>query len=131
MKPGRNIIGTDVISIIVDSIPIPTSPPSNIISIFPFMSSNTCSALVGLGRPEVLALGAAIGVCTAFKKESAPKWFGIRIATVSKPPVVVYGTFSFFSKIIVSGPGQNDSISFFAFSGIFFTICSNCFSSAI
>ena len=36
---------------------------------------------------------------------------GIRIATVSKPPVVSCGTMSFFLKMIVSGPGQNASIS--------------------
>lgn len=34
-------------------------PLTMIISIFPFKSSATCSAFVGLGRPDVFALGAA------------------------------------------------------------------------
>ena len=61
MNPGRRTIGTSSVrSIIVDSIPIPTGPPSMIMSILPFRSSYTCCARVGLGLPEVFALGAAI-----------------------------------------------------------------------
>ena len=59
IAPGRRIIGgVTVISRIVDSSPISTAPPSRIMSIFPSRSSATCSAVVGLGRPEVFALGA-------------------------------------------------------------------------
>ena len=54
----RIIGGSTVISSIVDSRPISTLPPSITISIFPPRSSRTCSAVVGLGRPEVFALGA-------------------------------------------------------------------------
>ena len=44
----------------VDSIPIPTGPPSMIMAILPLRSSATWAASVGLGLPDVLALGAAI-----------------------------------------------------------------------
>ena len=61
INPGLKIIGgLTVTSMIVDSSPIPTIPPSIIISIRPSMSSITCSPKVGLGFPERLALGAAI-----------------------------------------------------------------------
>ena len=61
IKPGRRMVGIpSVRSTIVDSMPIPTAPPSKIIGMIPFISSATCSARVGLGLPEVLALGAAI-----------------------------------------------------------------------
>ena len=43
---------------------------------------------------------------------------GMRTATVSSPPVVPYGTASLLGNIMVSGPGQNASISFPAASGI-------------
>ena len=72
----------------VDSTPMPTWPPSRIISIFPSMSSITCSARVGLGRPEVLALGAATGIPASFMSRFATGSDGIRTATVSSPPVV-------------------------------------------
>ena len=50
----------DSISMIVDSIPIPTAPPSRIRGILPCISSYTWDASVGLGLPDVFALGAAI-----------------------------------------------------------------------
>ena len=77
-----------VTSTMVDSTPMPTGPPSRIISIFPFMSSHTWSAVVGLGRPEVLALGAATGTPARAIRRLATGSLGIRTATVSKPPVV-------------------------------------------
>ena len=56
IAPGLKIIGGEtVISRIVDSSPISTLPPSMIISIFPFRSSHTCSAVVGLGRMKRLS----------------------------------------------------------------------------
>ena len=45
----------------VDSTPTRQGPPSTMPSIFPSMSSSISAALVGLGRPEVLPLGAATG----------------------------------------------------------------------
>ena len=56
---------------------------------------------------------------------------GMRTATVSSPPVVSRGIMSFFGKIIVSGPGQNASISFFALSGTSAAISYNPVSFAI
>ena len=99
---------------IVDSMPIPTGPPSKIIGILPSRSSFTWEASVGLGLPDVFALGAAIRHPLSSINFNATGCFGIRIATVSIPPVVSYGTFSFFQTIIVSGPGQNASASFSA-----------------
>ena len=41
------------------------------VSILPSMSSSTCSALVGLGLPDELALGAAMGTPADFISSSA------------------------------------------------------------
>ena len=107
IAPGRRSVGISPdTSTIVDSTPIPTAPPSMIISIFPSMSSMTCSAFVGLGLPDVLALGADTYPPPARISSRAISSSGIRTATVSRPPVVPSGTFSFLLKIIVSGPGQ-------------------------
>ena len=107
IAPGRRIIGgSTVISRIVDSRPISTLPLSRIISIFPSRSSLTCCAVVGLGLPDVLALGADTNPPAARITAAANGSLGILTATVSSPPVVPYGTTSLFSKIIVSGPGQ-------------------------
>ena len=60
--PGRRSWGgVTVRSIMVDSTPTRHAPPSTMPSIFPSMSSSMSAALVGLGRPEVLPLGAATG----------------------------------------------------------------------
>jgi hypothetical protein len=56
---------------IVDSTPTSVDPPSRIRSIFPSRSARTCCALVGLGRPEILALGAARGAPLALIKSRA------------------------------------------------------------
>ena len=42
----------------------------------------------------------------------------MRTATVSSPPVVSFGTIADFFMMIVSGPGQKASASFFAAAGI-------------
>ena len=68
--------------------PISMAPPSIIMSILPSMSSMTCSALVGLGRPERFALGAAIYTPESLISFAATGWLGILTATVSSPPVV-------------------------------------------
>jgi hypothetical protein len=44
-------------------------------------------------------------------------WDGIRIATVSNPPVVLYGTALLFLNIMVKGPGQKASANFNPISG--------------
>ena len=50
---------------IVDSNPIRDIPPSITASIFPFISCMTSSAVVGLGRVDIFALGPAIGTPAA------------------------------------------------------------------
>ena len=74
----------------------------------------TCSPLVGLGFPEILALGAAIYTPEVLINCAATGWLGIRMATVPSPPVMDFGTQSLFFKIMVSGPGQNFSARSFA-----------------
>ena len=106
--PGRSNTGVwPDTSTIVDSSPIPTGPPSNIISIRPFRSCHTCCAVVGLGLPDRFALGAATGTPAKAISLLASSRSGIRTATVSNPPVVPYGTRLLFIKTNVSGPGQN------------------------
>jgi hypothetical protein len=47
---------------IVDSTPNGVAPASSTASISPLRSCSTWSAVVGLGRPNLFALGAAMGV---------------------------------------------------------------------
>ena len=94
-----------------------TVSSSIIISIFPDKSFITWLALVGLGFPDVLALGAAIYTPDVLISSAATLWLGILIATVPRPPVIESGTMSDFFNIIVNGPGQNLSASFNALSG--------------
>ena len=47
------------------STPTAHGPPSTMPSILPHISSTMCRAVVGLGRPDVLPLGAATGVSAA------------------------------------------------------------------
>ena len=117
--PGLKTTGTSSVkSTIVDSRPIPTCPPSMIISIASPRSSSTCSAIVGLGLPDVLALGAATKPPAALISSCAIRSLGKRTATLSSPPVVSFGTMSAFGRIIVSGPGQYFSARIFAPCGI-------------
>ena len=104
---------------IVDSTPTAHGPPSNIPSILPSMSSIMSAMHVGLGRPEVLPDGAAMGTSAAAMTARVMGWFGQRTPTVSNPPVVRSGTMGFRGKIIVSGPGQNFSASAYASGGTF------------
>ena len=78
-------------------------------SILPSISSSMCCAVVGLGRPEVLPLGAATGTPAAAMMARVTAWSGQRTPTVSSPPVVRRGTMARRFKIMVSGPGQNRS----------------------
>ena len=93
------------------STPTVQGPPSTMPSILPSMSSIMCPAVVGLGRPEVLPLGAAIGTPAASMMASVTGWSGQRTPTVSSPPVVRRGTMSRRDRIMVSGPGQNRAAS--------------------
>ena len=93
----------------VDSTPTAHGPPSTMPSILPSISSAMWPAVVGLGRPEVLPLGAATGTPAASMMARVTGWSGQRTPTVSSPPVVCRGTFSRRGRIMVSGPGQNRS----------------------
>ena len=101
--------------------PTSLAPPSRTASILPSISFITCCAVVGLGEPEIFAEGAARTVPDSRIIACAVLWLGKRIATVSSPAETSFGITSDFFIIIVSGPGQNASASFFAVSGIFVT----------
>ena len=77
--------------------------------ILPSISSSICWAVVGLGLPEVLPLGAATGIPASRMMASVMGWLGHRTPTVSNPPVVRRGTMSRRGRIMVSGPGQKRS----------------------
>ena len=116
--PGRRMVGFPTSESTVDSTPKRHGPPSMMRSIFPSMSCRTCSAIVGLGLPEVLALGAATGTPASRISASAVLLSGIRTATVSSPAVTSSGTAEDRLKMSVSGPGQNASINVRAASGM-------------
>ncbi len=97
---------------IVDSTPTLQAPPPKIRGIFPFKSSRTCSALVGLGKPEVLALGAASGLSVISINDRATGCEGILTPTVSKLAVVILEIRLLLGRITVSGPGQKVFIMF-------------------
>ena len=94
---------------IVDSTPTVQGPPSNMPSILPSISSIISAMQVGLGRPEVLPEGAAMGTSAAAMMARVTGWSGQRTPTVSSPAVVCRGTMGFLGRIIVRGPGQNFS----------------------
>src|SRR6266446_6324168 len=98
--------GSVVMSRTVDSTPTGVGPPSRISSMRPSRSSRTCSARVGLGHPERLADGAAMGRPLASISARATGWDGTRAATVSSPPVVMSGTVAARGRTRVRGPGQ-------------------------
>ena len=79
-------------SSMVDSRPTGQGPPSRMTSIRPPRSSNTWPAIVGLGRPLRLALGAATGTPAASISAWATASLGKRMATVSRPAVTCRGT---------------------------------------
>ena len=76
----------------------------------PFISCRTASAVVGLGRPDRLALGAAIGTPAMRIISRHTSWAGHLSATRESPPVARSGTRADFSKVMVNGPGQKVSI---------------------
>src|SRR5699024_1790557 len=88
IPPGRRMTGvSSVQSTTVDSTPIPVGPSSRSPAIFPFKSSHTWSAVVGLGLPDRFALGAASGIPQAFNNFDAVGWLGIRTPIVDNPEV--------------------------------------------
>ena len=77
----------------------------------PSRSSSTCAAVVGLGRPKELALGAAIGMPAAEISARATGCAGTRTPTSGRPAVTTSGTSGPRGSSSVSGPGQKASIS--------------------
>ena len=70
--PGRSKTGIfDVRSIIVDSTPMGQGPPSSTKETVEPKNCATCSAVVGLRRPDGFALGAAMGRSSWSSKASA------------------------------------------------------------
>ena len=100
----------------VDSTPTSQSPPSHTASARVSISASAYSYELGLGKPEMFADGAARGQESAIIL-LAIGFDGIRIATVSRFPLVTDGISSRFGSIMVKGPGQNASANFFADSG--------------
>ena len=87
--------------------------------------------VLGLGRPEIFAEGAANDTPAASITARAAGCEGQRTATVSRPPLVSYGTISDFGSIIVRGPGQNLSASRSALSGRALTSGAHCSTSVM
>lgn len=75
--------------------------------IFPYKSSITCYEVVGLGLPDVLALGAARGNSSLSRTYKAILWSGILNTTEGRPPVTESGTILDFGNRSEIGPGQN------------------------
>lgn len=95
LRPSTTVLST----------PTPQSPPSNIHPrpSAPPISCTTCSALVGLGRPDEFADGALTGVLASCITASASGWEGIRIPLVCGAG---RGGGCGEGKRRVSGPGQ-------------------------
>ena len=91
------------------STPTGQGPPSRTRSTASPRSAATWAAVVGLTRPEGLALGAARGSSTASSSARATGWAGMRTATLSRPAVATRdkGAPSARGRTRVSGPGQN------------------------
>jgi len=116
MRPGRSSAGCDRLrSTIVDSIPISAEPPSRIQGTDSPRSARTCSAAVGLTRPNRLAEGAATplppSASKASSKACATGCEGQRKPIESWPPQAYDGASAKRGRIRVRGPGQNASAS--------------------
>ena len=103
------LYGISVMSIIVDSIPMPHSPPSMTASIFPSKYWSTFSAVFGLSLPEGFAEGAAKGQPALSRSSSVIGCCGHLSPTVMPPARTIDGIKSFAFNTMVSGPGQNFS----------------------
>ena len=118
MWPGRNRVGlSPTTDTTVLSTPTSHSPPSKINGRRPSISVNTSCALVGLGLPERLALGAAKAQPLCWITARATGWLGIRMPTVSSPAQHSSATSGPRGMMMVSGPGQKAAISSWARSG--------------
>jgi hypothetical protein len=97
----------------VDSTPTRQAPPSSTAAMRPSSSSSTCSAVVGLTRPERLALGAAIGRPTARMSARGKGCAGTRSARLSSPALASSDTGQSGARgsTSVSGSGQKRSAS--------------------
>ena len=111
IPPGRHMtIESSLLSLItVDSTPKSASEPHRIASTLPVRSFKTCAAVVGLGFPERLAEGAAIGFPDNSIICCAVLCIGTRTAILSSPAVTESGITSFLGRITVNGPGMNFS----------------------
>ena len=76
-------------------------------------SASTCAAVVGLMRPERLALGAAMGSLAAASSARATGWTGARSAMVSRPALTRSAMAHPAARVSTSdsGPGQKASAS--------------------
>ena len=83
----------------------------------PSISVKTSCALVGLGLPERLALGAAKAQPLCSMTARATGWLGMRIPTVSRPAQHSAATSGPRGMMMVRGPGQKAAISSWARSG--------------
>jgi hypothetical protein len=129
--PGRRITGGSAVkSSTVDSTPTGVGPASSTSSMRPAKSAITWSAVVGLGRPNRFALGAAMGVALARISASATGCVGIRTATVGRPAVTRSGMQSALGSTSVSGPGISVCTSRSAAGGSDFTTPRSCSTSA-
>ena len=80
-------------------------PASRMRSTRPSRSASTCSAVVGLGRENRFALGAAIGTPAISTRARATRWTGTRIATFGSPAVTMSGMVGRFGRISVKRAG--------------------------
>jgi len=113
--PSRNTTGRFVVqSTTVDSSPTSEAPLLRMHGIRPDNSSRAAVHVVGLGRPDRLAEGAATGVPHSAKKTRATGCRGNRIPTVSRPAVTLSGMDGCRGTTTVSGPGENTSSNFSA-----------------
>eukprot|EP01139_Manchomonas_bermudensis_P005025 Amastigsp_a174555_19.p2 type:complete len:202 gc:universal Amastigsp_a174555_19:697-92(-) len=74
-----------------------------------FKSTNACMAVVGEGRPDRFADGAATGTPASSMSRLAMGCDGMRTATDGWPAVTRSGTARDFGSRTVSGPGQKRS----------------------
>lgn len=117
--PNRKMIGRrPVQSTTVDSRPTRASPPLRMHGTRPFISSRAADHVVGLGRPDRFADGAATGMPHARKNARATGCAGQRTPTVFKPAVTSGGISTCLGTITVNGPGKKYAISFWADAGM-------------
>ncbi|QBZ54610.1 hypothetical protein PoMZ_10315 [Pyricularia oryzae] len=112
--PGRSTAGgSHRPSTTVLSTPTPQGPPSRISSRRPSRSSRTWCAVVGEGRVDALAEGAASGTPASLISVRASGDAGMRAPNVGRPAVTSGASRDGcgFGRRIVSGPGQKRSIS--------------------